>query len=200
MAGTSVLGNVFTGQTTGIRLQGAFGGLGSQPFTIGGTTDKVGSGAGNQVNAVSVGLYATGTLTQTFISGNRITASGARGNAMMLENATRLTVGGTLASQGNTLSAPQGTALSASGDLTGTVFYRNTVTASQYGALLTRARNFLFGNRSNSALGNLVQSNRIGVRAFGNSTGSQVCWTSWSNNRIRLQRANAPQLVVRPRV
>ena len=184
----------------GIRLRDAVGSLDARPFTIGGAADKVGTGVGNQINAVSLGLYATGNLAQTFIQGNRLTASGPRGNAMALENASRLTVGGTLASQGNTLSATQGNALSATGDLAGTVFYRNTVTGSQYGALLTRARNFLFGNRASPALGNLVQSNRVGVRAFGVSTGSQVCWTKWSNNRIRLQRVSAPQLVVFPRV
>ena len=200
MAGTAVSGNVFTGQVMGIRLRDAVGSLDAQPFTIGGAADKVGSGVGNQINTVSLGLYATGNLAQTFIQGNRLTASGPRGNAMALENASRLTVGGTLASQGNTLSATQGNALSATGDLAGTVFYRNTVTGSQYGALLTRARNFLFGNRAAPALGNLVQSNRVGVRAFGVSTGSQVCWTTWSNNRIRLQRVSAPQLVVQPRV
>ena len=200
MAGTSVSGNVFTGQVMGIRLRDAVGSLDAQPFTIGGAADKVGSGAGNQINAVSLGLYATGNLTQTFIRGNRLTASSPRGNAMALENASRLAVGGTLASHGNTLSATQGNALSATGDLTGTVFYRNTVTGSQYGALLTRARNFMFGNRAAPALGNLVQSNRVGVRAFGVSTGSQVCWTTWSNNLIRLQQVSAPQLVVFPRV
>jgi len=200
MAGTSVSGNAFTGQVMGIRLRDAVGSLDARPFTIGGDADKVGSGAGNQINAVSLGLYATGNLAQTFIRGNRVSASGPRGNAISLENASRLTVGGTLASQGNTLSATQGNALSATGDLAGTVFYRNTVTGSQYGALLTRARNFLFGNRAAPALGNLVQSNQVGVRAFGVSTGSQVCWTTWSNNRIRLQRVSAPQMVVFPRV
>ena len=200
MGGTSVMGNTFTGQSVGIRLQNASGDSSDKPFLIGGATDAVGDGAGNVIHAVSVGLYATGNLTQTFISGNRITASGSGGNAMLLDNATQLTVGGTLARQGNTLSAPQGNALSATGDLSGTVFYRNTATASQYGALLTRARNFLFGNRSSMELGNLVQSNRVGVRAVGNSRGSQVCGTKWSNNRIRLQRANARQLVVQPRV
>jgi hypothetical protein len=108
--------------------------------------------------------------------------------------------GDTLARQGNTLSAPQGNALWATGDLSGTIVYRNTVAASQYGALLTRARNFLFGNRSHVELGNLVQSNRVGVRAVGNSRGSQACGTKWSYNRIRLQRVNARQIEVQPRV
>ncbi len=59
---------------------------------------------------------------------------------------------------------------------------------------------WLFGNRSSMELGNLVQSNRVGVRAVGNSRGSQVCGTKWSNNRIRLQRVKARQLEVQPRV
>jgi len=198
MAGTTVAGNVFAGQSTGIRLQNAFGVLG-QPFLIGGTTTSVGTGAGNQINAVTVGLYANGNMVQAVVSGNRITASGSGGNAMLLENATSLTVGGSLASQGNTLSAAQGNALAVTGESAGTVFYRNTVTASRYGALLTRARGFLFGNPNNRALGNIVQSNQVGVRAVGTSTGSQICWTTWSNNRVRLQRVGARGLVVRPR-
>jgi nitrous oxidase accessory protein NosD len=82
----------------------------------------------------------------------------------------------------------------------GTIVYRNTVAASQYGALLTRVRNFLFGNRSNMELGNLVRSNQVGVRAVGNSRGSQARGTKWSNNRIRLQWVNARQIEVQPRV
>ena len=46
MAGTSVSGNVFTGQVMSIRLRDAVGSLDAQPFTIGGAADKVGSGAG----------------------------------------------------------------------------------------------------------------------------------------------------------
>ena len=73
------------------------------------------------------------------------------------------------------------------------------MTASRYGALLTRAGNFLFGNLNDRALGNIVQSNQVGVRVVGTSRGSQVCWTTWSNNRVRLQRVGARGLVVRPR-
>ena len=65
------------------------------------------------------GLYAAGPLTNTTIAGNIFSASAFGGDAMVLENATGLTVGGSTTGFGNTLTASKGNALWAAGNLQG---------------------------------------------------------------------------------
>ena len=182
LSNTGVSGNAITGQTTGIQMINATGTSAANRFAIGGTTASVGNNAGNYIASTVHGLYAAGVLNNTVISGNIFSASAAGGNAMVLINATGLTVGGSLATQGNTLTASAGNALYAAGNMAGSGFYRNTLTASVNGAVLDSARSFLFGIANNASLGNLVQYNQTGVRAVGNCTGSGVCYTTWFRN------------------
>ena len=196
MSGSLVAGNSMTGQTTGIHLFNTTA-VSGQPFFVGGAATTVGTGAGNYVTSTMNGLYATGTMTNTTIAGNVFSASAVRGNAMALLNATGLTVGGTAASSGNTLTAAQGNGLFAAGIMNGTGFYRNTLTASRNGAVLSNARNFLFGAPRNPSLGNIVRSNRVGVVAAGNCAGTGVFHTAWLRNARRIA-SSARRLVVYP--
>ncbi|NDC63440.1 MAG: hypothetical protein EBZ59_05515 [Planctomycetia bacterium] len=186
MSGSTVLGNSFLNQASGIQLVGATGGSASQPFIVGAATAAAGNGAGNYVVSTHNGLYATGILTNTIVSGNVFSASVFGGNAMLLEHATWLTVGGPLATQGNTLQAVQGNALWATGALAGTGFFRNTLSGSLNGVILNGAQNFNFGVRGNAAMANLVQYNRTGLTAVGNCIGSGVYNTAWYRNAARV--------------
>jgi hypothetical protein len=199
LTGTTIAGNSITGQTTGIQLINAIATAAATPFFVGGAATTVGTGVGNYVASTVHGLYAAGPMTNTTIAGNIFSASAFGGNAMVLENATGLTVGGSAAGVGNTLTASKGNALWAAGTLTGTGFYRNTLTASQNGAFLINARNFLFGVANDSTLGNVVQYNQVGVRAVGNCTGTGVCYTSWVGN-VRKLANSATGLIVFPKV
>jgi hypothetical protein len=199
LTGTTIAGNSITGQTTGIQLINAISTAAATPFFVGGAATTVGTGVGNYVASTVHGLYAAGPMTNTTIAGNIFSASAFGGNAMVLENATGLTVGGSAPGVGNTLTASKGNALWAAGTLNGTGFYRNTLTASQNGALLINARNFLFGVANDSTLGNVVQYNQVGVRALGNCTGTGVCYTSWVGNVRRLANT-ATGLIVFPKV
>lgn len=199
LTGTTIAGNAITGQTTGIQLINAISTAAATPFFVGGVAPTVGTGIGNYVASTVHGLYAAGPMTNTTIAGNIFSASAYGGNAMVLENATGLTVGGSAAGVGNTLTASKGNALWAAGTLNGTGFYRNTLTASQNGALLINARNFLFGVANDSTLGNVVQYNQVGVRAVGNCTGTGVCYTSWVGN-VRKLANTATGLIVFPKV
>jgi hypothetical protein len=199
LSSSVVSGNAITGQTTGIQLVNATGASAATPFFVGGAATTVGNGAGNYVASTVHGLYAAGTMSNTTIAGNIFSASALSGNAMVLENATGLTVGGSTAGFGNTLTAAQGNGLWAAGHSTGTGFYKNTLTASKTGAVLINATNFLFGVANNAALGNTVQYNQVGVRALGNCTGSGVCYTTWLNNTRKMVN-NAKGLVVFPKV
>ena len=198
LSSTVVSGNAITGQTTGIQLVNATGVSAATPFFVGGAATTVGNGAGNYVASTVHGLYAAGTMNNTTIAGNIFSASALGGNAMVLENATGLTVGGSTAGFGNTLTAAQGNGLWAAGHSTGTGFYRNTLTASKNGAVLINATKFLFGVANNAALRNTVQYNQVGVLALGNCAGSGVCFTVWTGN-VRKIRNTATGLLVTPK-
>lgn len=198
LSSTVISGNAITGQTTGIQLLNATGASAATPFFVGGAATTVGNGAGNYVASTVHGLYAAGTMNNTTIAGNIFSASALGGNAMVLENATGLTVGGSTAGFGNTLTAAQGNGLWAAGHSTGTGFYRNTLTASKNGAVLINATKFLFGVANNAALGNTVQYNQVGVLALGNCAGSGVCFTTWNGN-VRKIRNTATGLLVTPK-
>jgi parallel beta-helix repeat protein len=198
LSSTVISGNAITGQTTGIQMINATGASSATPFFVGGAATTVGNGAGNYVASTVHGLYAAGTMTNTTIAGNIFSASALGGNAMVLENATGLTVGGSTAGFGNTLTAAQGNGLWAAGHSTGTGFYRNTLTASKNGAVLINATKFLFGVANNAALRNTVQYNQVGVLALGNCAGSGVCFTVWTGN-VRKIRNTATGLLVTPK-
>jgi len=198
LSSTVISGNAITGQTTGIQMINATGASSATPFFVGGAATTVGNGAGNYVASTVHGLYAAGAMTNTTIAGNIFSASALGGNAMVLENATGLTVGGSTAGFGNTLTAAQGNGLWAAGHSTGTGFYRNTLTASKNGAVLINATKFLFGVANNAALRNTVQYNQVGVLALGNCAGSGVCFTVWTGN-VRKIRNTATGLLVTPK-
>jgi len=199
LSSSVISGNAITGQTTGIQMINANGASAATPFFVGGAATTVGNGAGNYVASTVHGLYAAGAMTNTTIAGNIFSASALGGNAMVLENATGLTVGGSTAGFGNTLTAAQGNGLWAAGHSTGTGFYKNTLTASKNGAVLINATSFLFGVANNAALGNIVQYNQVGVLAMGNCTGSGVCYTTWFKN-VRNLKNTATGLIVFPKV
>jgi len=199
LSSSLVAGNTITGQTTGIQMINATGASSATPFFVGGTATTVGNGVGNYVASTVHGLYAAGTMNNTTIAGNIFSASALGGNAMVLENATGLTVGGSAAGTGNTLTAAQGNGLWAAGHSIGTGFYKNTLTASTNGAVLINATNFLFGVANNAALGNIVQYNQVGVRAMGVCTGSGVCYTTWLGNTRKIVNT-ATGLIVFPKV
>ena len=189
--GTSVAGNTISGNATGISLTN------TKNLAIGGTNATFkNTVSGNSIS----GLFATGDLTATKIRGNAFsanplgvslldaqgvslgTAEAGGGNTITGGITGLRAVGGSLATQGNTLTASAGNALYAAGNMAGSGFYRNTLTASVNGAVLDSARSFLFGIANNASLGNLVQYNQTGVRAVGNCTGSGVCYTTWFRN------------------
>ena len=196
LAGTSIAGNAITGQTTGIQLVNASG-TAAAPFSIGGVATTVGNGVGNYVAATVHGLYATGSLNNTTIAGNVVTASTLGGTAMVLVNATGLMVGGTTAGSGNTLNAARGNAFYAMGVMRGTSVFRNRLAASVNGAVLNGTKSLMFGVANNRTLGNVVRYNRVGVLAAGNCNRSGVCFTSWFRN-VRNLRNAAAGLVVFP--
>jgi len=198
LSGSVIAGNAITGQTTGIQMINATGASAATPFFVGGAATTVGNGVGNYVASTVHGLYAAGAMTNTTIAGNIFSASRLGGSAMVLENTTGLTVGGSTAGTGNTLTAAQGNALYAAGSMTGTGIYKNTLTASTNGALLNSVKNLLFGIANNAALGNTVQYNKVGVNAIGNCAGSGVCYTTWFRNAKKLQNG-AVGLVVFPK-
>lgn len=199
LSNSVVSGNSITGQTTGIQLVNATGASTATPFFVGGAATTVGNGAGNYVASTVYGLYATGTMTNTTIAGNIFSASAQGGSGMVLQNATGLTVGGSTAGFGNTLTAAKGNGLWVGGLSTGTGFFKNTLTASKNGAALINAKKFHFGLANNAALRNTVQRNQVGVRAVGNCTGSGVCYTRWlGNTRTTVNIARG--LLVVPRV
>lgn len=197
LSNSLIAGNAITGQTTGIQMINASGAAPATPFFVGGAATTVGNGVGNYVASTVHGLYAAGVLNNTTIAGNIFSASARGGNAMVLENATGLTVGGSAAGVGNTLTAAQGNALYAIGNMTGTGFYRNTLTASTNGVVLNSVKKFLFGIATIPSLGNIVQYNRVGMVAVGNCAGSGVCNTTWFKNVVKV-RSSAVGLLVAP--
>ncbi len=197
LSSSRINGNVIMGQSTGIVLVNAAG-TAAQPFSVGGATSAVGTGAGNYVVSTVCGMYAGGTLTSTTVAGNTFLASGSGGNAMVLENATGLTVGGTTASLGNLLTATKGNGLWATGNLSGSGVYRNNIASSQYGIALVNARTLLVGATTNAALANLIQYNKVGLFAAGNCAGSSVVYTTWYGN-VRRVSNSATGLLVFPR-
>lgn len=197
LSNTSVSGNVITGLPTGMVLINAVGTAG-QPFLVGNATTQVGTGAGNYVVSTVRGMYAAGPLSYTTVAGNTFIASGAGGSGMVLENARGITVGGATPTLGNLLTASQGNALWASGNLAGTGVYGNNLTGSQYGVALVNAQTLLVGVATNPALKNTVQYNRIGLYAVGNCTASGVCYTTWYGN-VRKVANYAVGLLVYPK-
>ena len=198
LSSSRINGNVIMGQSTGIVLVNAVG-TAAQPFSVGGATSAVGTGAGNYVVSTVCGMYARGTLTSTTVAGNTFLASGSGGSGMVLENATGLTVGGTTANLGNLLTATKGNGLWATGNLSGSGVYRNNIASSQYGIALVNARTLLVGATTNAALGNLIQYNKTGLFAAGNCAGSSVVYTTWVGN-VRKVTNSATGLLVFPRV
>ena len=127
-----------------------------------------------------------------------VSASLFGGNAVLLDHATWLTLGGSLATQSNTLQAVQGNALWATGNLAGTGVFRNTLSGSRNGVILNGAQNLGFGVRSTAALANLVQYNKTGLTAVGNCVGSGIFNTAWDRNAARVVN-RSPGLSVSPR-
>jgi hypothetical protein len=197
LSNSRINGNVIMGQSTGIVLVNAAG-TAAQPFSVGGATSAVGTGAGNYVVSTVCGMYARGTLTSTTVAGNTFLASGSGGSGIVLENATGLTVGGTTANLGNLLTATKGNGLWATGNLSGSGVYRNNIASSQYGIALVNARTLLVGATTNAALGNLIQYNKTGLFAAGNCAGSSVVYTTWYGN-VRKVTNSATGLLVFPR-
>ena len=197
LSNSLVAGNVITGLPTGMVLINAAG-TANQPFFVGGATAQVGTGAGNYVVTTLRGMYAAGPLTNTTVAGNTFVASGIGGSGMVLENATGITIGGATPTLGNLLTAAQGNALWAAGNLAGSGVYGNNMTGSQYGVALVNARTLLVGVANNRALGNTIQYNRIGLFAAGNCAGSGVCYSTWYGN-VRKVANSAIGLLVFPK-
>ena len=195
LSNSLVAGNVITGMPTGMVLINAAGATANQPFVVGGATAQVGTGAGNYVVTTVRGMYAAGPLTNTTVAGNTFVASGICGSGMVLENATGLTVGGSTPTLGNLLTAAQGNALWAAGNLAGSGVYGNNLTGSQYGVALVNARTLLVGVANNRALGNTIQYNKIGLFAAGNCAGSGVCYSTWHGNARKVANSAIGLLV-----
>jgi len=198
LSNSLVAGNVITGLPTGMVLINAAG-TANRPFSVGGATAQVGTGAGNYVVTTLRGMYAAGPLTHTTVAGNTFVASGIGGNGMVLDNATGLIVGGATPTLGNLLTAAQGNALWATGNLAGSGVYRNNITGSQYGVALVNAQTLMIGVANNRSVGNTIQYNKIGLFAAGNCTASGVCYSTWNGN-VRKVSNSAKGLLVFPGV
>lgn len=150
---------------------------------------------GNTVTGIntlaSMGLYATGTLTNTVVVNNTF-RGGLRG--ALLQNARSLAFG--RLGQGNTLSdnvavrsQPKfaGTGIRAEGDMTGTTVTANTFARNNYGFGFVAARNLRLA-------GNIFARNSIaGIHVEGNNTGSSLgintFGTGASQNKANIIRA-----------
>jgi parallel beta-helix repeat protein len=157
--GSRIVGNTFTDtRGYGIHLYAATG------LEINGNT-VIGR---NTLD--SMGLYATGTLTNTFVVNNTF-RGGLRG--ALLRNARGLAFG--RLGQGNTLSdnvaVPSrptfaGTGIRAEGDMTGTTVTANTFSRNNYGFGFVGARGLrLTGNT-------FVRNSIAGIHVDGNNTSS----------------------------
>ena len=126
LSGSVVAGNSITGSRfTGIRLVNASGlAVGLQ-----GNGNQI-SGTGS-VSLATAGIYAMGILTGTTVQGNRIQSGG---NGIILDNARRLTVGGstlTPRTGGNTIIGNRGAGLYASGVCANSSVSGNTITGNR---------------------------------------------------------------------
>jgi len=179
-AGSRIVGNTITStRAYGIHLYAATG------LEINGNT-VVG------VNTLdSMGLYATGTLTNTFVVNNTF-RGGLRG--ALLVNARGLAFG--RLGQGNMLSdnvaVPSrptfaGTGIRAEGDMTGTTVTANTFSRNNYGFGFVGARGLRL-------IGNTFNRNSIaGIHVDGNNTGSSqssnTFGTGVNSNKASIIRA-----------
>lgn len=154
----------------GLLLQGA------QGVAVGS-----GSGTGNTIQAYAIGLYATGGSTGSSVQGNAITSTGystSAGVGLMLDAAKNLSVGAASTGTANTISDAC-VGVYASGDLTGTTVYANTIEDTYQGVVLSKAQHLLLGNTG--GLGNTLRQKTpgtnpflIGIYATGDSTGTQI--------------------------
>jgi parallel beta-helix repeat protein len=175
-AGSTVVGNTFTGNRAfGIHLYAATG------LTI----------DGNIVTGLntlaSMGLYATGTLTNTVVVNNTF-RGGLRG--ALLQNARGLAFG--RLGQGNTLSdnvavrsQPRfaGTGIRAEGDMTGTTVTANTFARNNYGFGFVGARGLRL-------VGNIFERNSLaGIHVDGDNTGSSQAINTFGTG-VNANKAN----------
>jgi hypothetical protein len=140
--------------------------------------------------STSMGLYATGDLSRTRITGSEFTG-GFRG--MLLDGARNLRVGTTRAGEGNLFAENRavpsrptfaGTGIRAQGDSTGTVVEGNTFLGNNYGFGFVAARGLAL--RSNF----FARSTIAGVHVEGNCTGSTQAGNTFATTLADRNRAN----------
>jgi hypothetical protein len=112
---------------------------------IAGRNNQIGSAAaGNSIAGNGqYGLYITGVVTGTQVQNNDINST--TGNGVMLDNAQRLTIGGSSLGVGNGIVANQGYGLYAFGICDGSLVQANVIVANAAGNVnLTRSRGIVY--------------------------------------------------------
>lgn len=184
-----VLGAAASGSTLqGLTLRG-FRDFGIQLRSAQGVTvDRVVVRSLNLVT--SMGLYATGDLSRTRITGSEFTG-GLRG--LLLDGARNLRVGSTKAGEGNLFAENRavpsrptfaGTGIRAQGHSVGTVVEGNTFRDNNYGFGFVAARGLAL--RSNF----FARSTIAGVHVDGNCTGSTQAGNTFATALADRNRAN----------
>ena len=159
--GTSILGNTFFGQISGVGL-----------FNVANLAFGSG-GVGNVVGGGQTGLYAAGSLPGTVVSDGTFSASGPVGTGMALVGAQNLTV------RSSNFQGSNVGIYGAGGNL-GTAVFASLVDGNTYGVSLQGARGMVFGG---TGLGNTISnSSKIGLSTTGDCTGSAVLDTVWAAN------------------
>lgn len=142
----------------------------------------------------SMGLYATGDLAGTRITGSEFTG-GLRG--ALLDGARGLRIGSTDPNLGNAFSTNRavpnrpafaGTGIRAQGDCAGTVVEGNVFNGNNYGFAFMAARNLALRGNSfarNSIAGIYVEGNSLGSTQSGNTFAT----TNGQRNKVNVARA-----------
>ena len=133
-----------------------------------------GANEGNRISGGDYGIYATGTLAGTSISGSTVDGANGTRFGIYLKGANDLTIGGIASGAKNVVSNSTFCMLGL-GDLTGTSVSGNQFNEGTYGAFLSSATGLsLSGNNT------FTDNSKYALFASGDSTGTQVSNNSFS--------------------
>jgi hypothetical protein len=186
LTGTSILANAIDRNVAGGVIQNAT----NLAFGL------LGSGNSLDDNA-STGIWAGGTLTGTSVQDNLIDGLGVgigSSTGIGLDNATGITIGGSVAGQGNTVANQSSSGLFATGGLAGTTVRGNSFDDGKLGMTLVSATNATIGGAAANE-GNTVERNTdAGLYAAGDSTGTTIRGNGFTDNTTHVLLVNATDL------
>jgi parallel beta-helix repeat protein len=194
LSGSVVIGNSFSANASGIVLHDRLGPGIVQNLTVTGNSVD-----GSRQN----GLFVTGDLDGTVVTGNTISNTGTEGNhaSAALVNVKNLVFGEIGA--GNTVIGGTGAGIYTTGDLSGTVIRSNVFSQTRAAVVLEDTRNATVGGlaegEGNSIFGggDVAQAQyRDGIFALGDLAGSSVSGTQISDAWIGVSLNATRNLVV----